>query len=472
MRRARFLGSSALVRRWLERALAVVAFGLLASMGVTALHDVSMAWDVWAYHLPFAARIWGLVPSSQYVFDRMNQARFEGFPLFAEALEGLLWRVTGRVQAANLVALASVPLLAWLARRRLGVPMHATVLGLLAVPLVETHATSCYVDLPGNAAMAALVLVVVAAWAEAAPPSGRTVALALACAGIAVNTKALLHPVVGVALVALGWRVRRPRTLALAAIALPVVFFTPLRNLFVHHNPYYPVDFHLLGLRLPGVDTPYSSSPVWLEHSPRPVRFFASVLELGVRPMSDPRRWTVDQWTPPSAPGYRMGGFFGLYAATCLVLFAWLVFRGRRSREARAAGVGFCALTAVVSVMPQSHELRYYMGWMIVLVVLDLWLVGARWRVAATLGSVAALVAVVAVTRGAYVYPSGETFAELLAGKVDARAVTGVRDSERVCAHRPPWNILWAASFHPPKQYVVVEASALDACERGARPVP
>jgi len=459
------------VHRFLERGLAALAIGLFASMFVTALHDVSMAWDVWYYHLPFAARIWGIVPATQFVYDPMNQARFDGFPLFGELLQGLLWRVTGRIEAANLVALASVPLFAWVVKRKLGVPAYATVLALLAIPLVQIHATSCYVDLPGNAAMGALVAIAIAAWASEQPVTDRTVALALACAAIAANTKALLHPIVGVALVALAVRVRRRRTLALAALAMPIVFFTPLKNLVLHHNPYYPVAFHLLGVHLPGPDEPYSSSPVWLEHAARPVRFLCSVLEIGARPMGDPHRWTVDQWTPPSAPGYRMGGFFGVYAAACLALFAWLAFRARKERATRAAAVGFGALTAIVSMLPQSHELRYYMGWMMVLVALDLWLLGRRVPRGATWGaaaSLAALAAVVVVTRGAYVYPSGESFDELVRAEVSPRAMQSVRDGDRVCVHHAPWNFLWAARFHAPKSYAVTEADAPAECA-GAR---
>jgi hypothetical protein len=460
-----------------ERALKVVAFGLLASMLVAALHDVSMAWDVWYYHLPFAARIAGIVPASQFAYDPLNQARFDGFPLFGEALQGLFWRLSGRIQAANLVAFAAVPLYAWLARRRFGVPMYASLLALLAVPLVQIHATSCYVDLPANAAASALVLVAIGAWAEPKDraPSDATLALAGACAAVAANTKALTHPVVGLALVALGWRAvpamlraRRVRALALVALALPVVFFTPLKNLLVHHNPYYPVAFHLFGLRLPGPDDPYSSSPVWLAHAPRPVRFLCSVLEIGVRPLSDARRWTVDQWTPPSAPGYRMGGFFGVYAAANLALFAWQAARGWKTREGRAAAIGFGALTAVVSVLPQSHELRYYMGWMMTLVVLNLWLARLRAPEAPkwlALGATAALAAVLVVTRGAYAYPSGKSFDDLVRTEVDPRAMAKVHDGEHVCVRRPPWSFLWAARFHAPKSYAVTEAEAPADCD-------
>ena len=96
------------VQQWL-------ALLLLASMLVTALHDVSQAWDVGYYHLPFAGRLAGLLPESEYVFSSANSARYRGFPLLAELLQGLCWRVTGRPETTNLVAFASLPLVAWFA---------------------------------------------------------------------------------------------------------------------------------------------------------------------------------------------------------------------------------------------------------------------------------------------------------------------------------------------------------------------
>src|SRR5208337_1682296 len=52
-----------------EMGLMLLAGALLASMLLTALHDVSMAWDVWYYHLPFAARIAGIVPANRFIYE-------------------------------------------------------------------------------------------------------------------------------------------------------------------------------------------------------------------------------------------------------------------------------------------------------------------------------------------------------------------------------------------------------------------
>jgi hypothetical protein len=287
-----------------------------------------------------------------------------------------------------------------------------------------------------------------------------------------------------VALVALGWRAFPPlvralgtpararalRTLALIALAFPLIFATPLKNAVVHHNPFFPVRMSVLGHQFPGVEDPYSSSPGWLAGRSEPVRFACSLLEIGVRPMTDPRRWTVDQWMPSDSSGPRMGGFFGAYVVAALVLLFWRVAR-ERSRAARVAGAGFALLTALTAVMPQAHELRYYLTWMIVLVALNLWLACREGATKVALGprglglvSIAALIVVLVVTRGAYAYPSGSTFAELVRETVDERTLSTVRDGEQVCVRRQPWNLLWAAQFHPPRTYVVKSADEPEDC--------
>ena len=62
----------------------------------------------------------------------------------------MLWRVIGRPQAANLLAVASVPVFAWFLRRRFSVPWHVSVLALFAIPLVQAHAADSFVDLPSS----------------------------------------------------------------------------------------------------------------------------------------------------------------------------------------------------------------------------------------------------------------------------------------------------------------------------------
>jgi hypothetical protein len=470
------------LHRTIDRALRVVAIGLLISLTFTAWHDVSKAWDVWYYHLPFAGRLVGTVDTRTFTFGVANQARYDGFPLFGELIQGLLWRVTGRPECASFFALAAIPGLAWGLRRLFAVPPHVAVIAFLAIPLVQIHATACYVDLPANAMVAMLALLAYRQLVLREPPSVGVLVVGSALAAAAANTKFQLVPAVLAAaavlvLTALRRGSKRGLRLAVIAVALPLVFATPMKNTLKHGNPVWPIELHLLGRSLPHVEGAYASSPDWLERVPRPVRWGASVLELGLRPVASHHRWSIDQWTPPRDPGYRMGGFFGAYVVVnVLALLAAVVVR--RSREAKVAAVFAGGATALASLMPQSHELRYYLFWMLLLVSLNLivWsrdrdvdARGARGATALALIACAALGVVGWSTEGTYLYASGDSFAQLVAAKVASAALDHVAPGERVCIPRQPWTFLYAAPFHPERAaYVVQEAEGPHECA-GAR---
>jgi len=448
------------------RLLAAIVF---ASMLVAAWHDVSKAWDVWFYHLPFAARLLGIVDQASYAFGRANQARFDGFPLAGEALQGLAWRLTGRPESANLVAFSAIPALAWMLRRTFGVRPHLTVLAVVAIPLAQIHASSAYVDLPANACATMLALLAFRQVVLREPPSLRVLAASAALAALTANTKFQLVPVVLAAssvmlVTALRAGGDRRARLLLVVAAMPLVMATPLKNLALHGNPVWPVELRVLGRSLPHVEGAYASSPDWLEHASRPARFAASVLEVGVRPIATHARWSIDQWTPPREPGYRMGGFFGAYVVVNLIALAAgpLLIRSRESRVALAFVAGATALT---SVLPQSHELRYYLYWMLLLVALNLVVWRARAPRLAGLVAALALGVVAWSTEATYLYPSGSTFAELVDAKVDRRALDGVAPGSRVCVARQPWTFLYAPRFHPSRRYSVQEAEAPEECE-------
>jgi len=432
--------------------------------------DVSSEWDVFYYHLPFAARLAGVVSEDVYAFTPANDARYAGFPLLVEALQGAAWRLVGRPEAANFVAWLAVLAFVFLLRRAFRVPVVTGALSLLGVPLVATHATACYADLLPNLAVASAVLLAADAVARggAVAPT-RVAAVAVACA-VAVNGRFQCAPLAALAMLALavqgtfgGMGGTRARTALALAAATPLVFATPLRNALVHGNPVWPVQ---LG-GFPYVEEAYRQSPPWLAGVPQPVRFAASLLELGVRPLSDPRRWTVDQWMPDEATGNRMGGFFSFYVVAQLALLAWLA-RGRRGAAFAGAVL---AVTLVIAPLPQSHELRYYLAWMLVLVGANLALAGPRVRVLTALGFAASL-AVVLATRGAYVVPSGYGVARLVADKVEPRLLDAVRDGDRVCFRREPWTMLYAAPFHRGRRHAVREGDGPSDCGPGYRFLP
>ncbi len=466
--------------RWAaQTARALFALGaaaLLLGMAAKAALDVSWPWDVWYYHLPFAGRIWGILPASAYILTPLDLARFQGYPLLAEALQGLAWKISGRPEAANFVAFAALLSLVAYARLRLGAPWYLTTLALLAVPLVQIHATAAYIDLPANAALALVVLEAMRAVASPSPPSRRALAVVVAAAILTGNMRLQLEPLVLAALAVIAFCVRRSRgKLAALVLALPLVFASPLKNLVAHHNPAYPVALHVAGHALPFAEEPYDSSPPYLEHTPRPWRWVVSLAEVGIQPLEESRRWTIDQYMPPDSRGNRMGGFFGAYVAVNLLALALLAWRARHRAElrpqVRAVVGGVVVLSLVCSLMPQSHELRYYLVWMLVLVLANVGLLaqlarggGLRLELGAALVATGFVAVVVASTRGWHVMPQVYPFEALVRDHVDPAVLEGASEGSTICVARPPWTALYAAPFHPPRRYAVREVEAPEDC--------
>jgi len=452
-----------------ERAIALLAIALGLSLTYATWHDVSQGYDVWYYHLPFAARLVGLIDPGTYAFSAENLRRFEGFPLFAELLQGLVWRVTGRVEATSFVSLGALFALVFALVRVFRVSAIA-LFAFLAIPLVHIHATSGYVDLVSNVFATALLLVLFRALAQREPPSERLLVVGALTAAGAANAKFQLVPIVlaaSLALVVLVLR-RGPsrRQLAILALAGPLVMATPLKNLARHGNPVWPVELQVIGHTFPSVEAAYEFAPVHLRRSPRPVRFVRSVLEIDNAPIASHRRWSLDQWAPPDDPACRMGGFFGAYVVAQLGLLAVAV--RRRTREALAAAGVFAGATVVAAFVPQSHELRYYLFWMLSLVALNLVL----WRRSLLHAgvSLAAFAVVAWSTEGHYLYASGHSFASYLASRVDRAVLEGAAPGERLCIGRPPFTFLYAPLFHPEKRYAVQERAEEADC-RGARAI-
>ncbi|MBX3233957.1 MAG: hypothetical protein KIT84_34285 [Labilithrix sp.] len=456
-----------MLARTVDRALSAIAIALAISIAIAGWCDVSQAYDVWYYHLPFAGRMVGLLDARSFAFSAENQVRYEGFPLFMELLQGVVWRVTDNPAATSFVAIASLFGLPVFLRRLYGTPLHVSLLALLAIPLVQIHATSAYVDLPANVCVTMLLLLVHRVLVDRAALTWKLLAGAAALAAAAANSKFQLVPIVAVSALVFTWlaiRARDRRCLAVLAIAAPLVLATPLKNLALHDNPVWPVELTALGHRFPSAESAYSSAPAHLESSWRATRFVRSVLEIDNRPIASHARWSLDQWTPPSEPGYRMGGYFGAYVVALLGGLGWAAWKRRRREDIVAAAL-FGGVTVVAALVPQSHELRYYMYWMITLVALNLALWGRERRVTAGVIAFAALAVVAWSTSGGYLYASGSSFADFLAQRVDRSVFEGITPGARLCVQKQPFNVLYAPRFHPElPPYTVQEQAAPEDC--------
>jgi hypothetical protein len=143
----------------------------------------------------------------------------------------------------------------------------------------------------------------------------------------------------------------------------------------------------------------------------------------------------------------------------------------RRSKRTWVAALVFGAASLVAALSPQSHELRYYLYWMLVLVGLNLVLWSEGRLLLPSIVAVGAFLWVVILTRAAYIYPSGIRFAALMGARTDPALIRQFGAGERVCLSRPPWTFLYAARFHGGARYVVKERVTADDCA-GFRYVP
>ena len=374
----------------LEIILSAIAIVIATSIFLKAIIDIDANYDVGWYHLPWAARIWGIVPESAFISENLIEHRYDGFPLLAHFFQGLLWKLTGRIQATNLVGYLSLIFYFWFLRSYFKVPLYLSVIAIFTIPAVLTHATTSLVDLLGNVGVSILMLMVYQFWRQSQLPRKRELLFAVIGAAVAVNTKPQLQPlvfvlylVVVIRLIWLYFKYASDKrklwlTVPLAAIASALIFATPIKNLALYGNPFYPIKIEVAGIVLN-----HQLTPQTYDEGDRPQKWLQSILEINTP------KWSADQWNQNN-PKYldRAGGFFGAYVVFNLLLLVGLTIREQlqnlkltpRSRNATTALITILLVSLIPANFPQSHELRYFMFWMITLVSFNLCVVSSLQR--------------------------------------------------------------------------------------------
>lgn len=369
----------------IEIILIAIAIAVAISIFLKAIIDIDTNYDVGWYHLPFAARIWGIVSENAFISENLIEYRYDGFPLLAHFFQGLLWKLTGRIQAANLVGYLSLIIYFLFLRSYFQVPLYLSVIAIFTIPAVLTHASSSFVDLPGNIGVSVLMMMLYSWFSESRLPKAKELLAAFLGAAAAVNIKPQLQPlvfllylVVGIRLLWLYFKYTHAAqrklwlTVPLAAIASCLIFATPIKNVAVYGNPFYPIRIEVAGIVLNHKLTPETYS-----EGNRPQKWLQSILEINTP------GWSADQWNGGNTKLLdRAGGFFGAYVVFNLLLLVGLTIREqlhnrqlsrlKRSRTATAALITILLVSLVPANFPQSHELRYFMFWMITLVSLNL----------------------------------------------------------------------------------------------------
>ena len=386
------------IKLGLETFLQAIAFLVTILLFFKAIIDIDTNYDTWWYHLPFAARIWGIVPVEKFTSELVVEYRFAGFPLLAHWLQGLFWFITGRVQAANLVCFFSLITYFIFLKTYLQVPLYLSAISLLAIPAVLTHAATCFVDLPGNIGLSVLIMMTYRLFVNQQFPSRRDLIVMFLGAATAANIKPQLQPltflVCCVIAIRLLWLYRKSSSISqpklgtiipIALIASLVIFATPVKNVALHGNPFYPIKIQIAGVVLN-----HEVVPKTYQEGNRPQKWLDSVLEI-----TTPTWWTTDQWNGGNDRYMdRGGGFFGTYVIfNVLLLIGLFIYELKQNRqsaasliEARTAVITVIVMSIVPANFPQSHELRYFMFWMICLVSLNLYLLSRsqinwrRWR--------------------------------------------------------------------------------------------
>lgn len=370
----------------LYRTSAVMVWAALFAKSMFSVDD---SFDSWWYHLPFAARLVGICSAEHYQMCDWLESCYQGFPLLVEFLQGVFWRVTGRPESANLVSCLSLLLLTVVAAKQLRVPVILPTLCFLSVPLVQIHATRCHVDL------FAAVYLALFLWGAfliiLGPTSQRAFWFFLLCGVFAANSKVFAVPFVGLGLFGLlllgflkGWS----RLVQSAGLSAPAglllcgaLSLAPYVENLVHlGNPVYPVKVRWLGKELPGTFTQEQQPPnTTFDRLPRPMKWLVSVSEVDLLAQG---RFNLKLWPystvmapPDGSASRRTGGFLGPLVLLHLGLLFYLFRQQTLSLQAPPAMLYLAVVSFFCSLLPQSHELRYGLFWMLLLIMLNLTLV-------------------------------------------------------------------------------------------------
>jgi len=294
-----------------------------------------------------------------------------------------MWKLSWRAEAVNLLGVISLLALAayvkWAFRQ---LEAAWVLIGVLAIPAIQTAAAGNYDDIPANVAFTIYLISIVDLWTNPRKfkRPARWIVLFLA-AFAAANIKLQTSVFVCLALPFLippVWRLieeRKTRWWDIAGTALFGVFgsllvvVNLLKNLVLYRNPLYPVDLEIAGIHLVGPVTHDAYIiPGAYENVPHAVRWLLSVLEyrsLDGRPIPYTNGMGDVPLTSQSA---FMGGFFSalVVASSCFLI---LCVSRQRDRLSLSVLVASLVSTIVVALFPIAYNLRYDSFWMMLLVI-------------------------------------------------------------------------------------------------------
>ena len=362
----------------------------LFSIFLVAFFDGNSDGDALMYHVPFAARLWGIISPEQYTFEYFTEHRYLGFPLLAHWFQGLFWSLFQRPEATNLTAYFSLILLITYLTKYFKIPLYLATLPLLAVPMVHMHASKSYVDLFGNVFVAILILTLYLLYSNKKQLDRTALIIIFTSAAGAANSKHLLVPVVAFLLIFVIYQLLKTyyipfknskqkflnltKIITISGLACILIFATSIKNTVLYHNPFYPVEISVMGHVLNHTEPQSNYMNAELRKLPPPVRWLKSALEIDAFDKRRPMTWTLAMdFVPWDDAKYGVGGYFGGYFIFNVVIFIYLCWKHKKYETKIAINL-MIIMTLMTWILPQSYELRFYMYWIIVFVSLNSYL--------------------------------------------------------------------------------------------------
>jgi hypothetical protein len=355
--------------RTVSAGCALIAAVAVGDLAIRAAVRLETRWDELVYHLPFAALRGGL--AIPYDMNEEMYPWYQGYPPLPHLLQGVLWRLTGSINATGIVCYLA--LLAFLAFCHLALRAKFWLVALIALtaPMVLIHATVSYIDLIGNSFLAIGFSSCLYLYLFPERPSRLILLGGLAGLVLAAWSKYPMVPLVAVALgifALLGLSrgtttgLSRRQTATLLVLAAVLAALPYLKNLYLYQNPFWPLRIPVAPDLFPyAVDIQNSSSdlPPPLQQFGHVSLFIRSLFEIGHPTHYDYRpRWIIDQGNAWIA--FRSGGFWGAGVAFYLLATAGMLVVHDR-RKGIVATIALLGLLSLVAVLPQSYELRYYL---------------------------------------------------------------------------------------------------------------
>ena len=465
--------------------LILLSSSVLISIFLLSFFDGNYGGDAFMYHIPFAARIWGIVTPEQYTFEFFTEHRYKGLPLLAHFLQGFFWVIFQRPEATNLVCFFSLIILLLFLRFSLQIPFYISTIALLAVPMVHMHAGKSYIDLPVSVCVSILILMTYLLYTNKIVFSKKNLLIIFLSAVGAANIKHQAIPVVFIALCFIFYKLvinywqkeeniknnltRAFKVFICCSLASLIIFSTSVKNIIIYKNPFYPVKVEVAGIVLNHTEAPPDFMHENIRKFPPPIRWARSVLEINAFDKRRPWHWTLAMdfiaWDEET---FGVGGYFGGYVIFNLLLFIYLCWKNR-NLETKVAAILMIIMSLFVSIMPQSYELRYHMYWMIVFVSINAYLVSRLEETSPSkqkiiniknLGLVAAAFMIVFMNKTKYFYtiPKFSSLSEHIQQDyvVQPKIFNQIKEGDKIClVGTSPHAFFYNSYFHPPANYYI-----------------